>query len=506
MNWPIQRIQQVEPALKTQVLVLEKPGSRGRTIAACCDRAAQSGVQPGMPLTEAKSLVRHGIAIRNFAPHEDRQVLETLAQECERFSPIVGLENAEFPASLLLDITGLSHLFGSERQLANQVRGYLERRGYRTQLAVAPTIGVAWGVSHFGDFLDSHPNSNTNPHAPFLVTDHNRQWIESLPVAALRIDDATTDLLFELGIQRLDQLMTIPREHLLARFGPQLSLRLAQFTGQVAETITSCKPTLPFVVEKLLDEPISKQSLIAFVIRELLKELTQRLQQQDVGATSLLCKFFCANRDIVSLPIYLFQPSHDANRMMELVELNLEQLRLPTEVMVISVAAPQTGRVRCVQLDLFSKEKSLDAHELALLVNRLSSRLGMDRVLFPRFRSSALPERVRSFAAATNAYHKKSNFQGQPQRDRRRPLLLYRRAIPIKVINVAPSGPPQVAWLPSGKQAIVRSWGPERIETGWWRGQSRRRDYYGIVTELGGWWWVFRRLQDGRWFLHGEFG
>lgn len=38
----------------------------------------------------------------------------------------------------------------------------------------------------------------------------------------------------------------------------------------------------------------------------------------------------------------------------------------------------------------------------------------------------------------------------------------------------------------------VRIWGPERIETGWWKGPSVRRDYYRIETDRSQWWWVFR--------------
>jgi protein ImuB len=52
---------------------------------------------------------------------------------------------------------------------------------------------------------------------------------------------------------------------------------------------------------------------------------------------------------------------------------------------------------------------------------------------------------------------------------------------------------------------VTRSWGPERIETGWWRGQDARRDYYAVTTQLGTRFWIFRRRDDGRWFLHGCF-
>jgi protein ImuB len=48
-------------------------------------------------------------------------------------------------------------------------------------------------------------------------------------------------------------------------------------------------------------------------------------------------------------------------------------------------------------------------------------------------------------------------------------------------------------------------WGPERIATGWWRGEDVQRDYYIVETATGSRFWVFRRRQDDRWLLHGWF-
>ncbi len=57
--------------------------------------------------------------------------LESLAAWCQRFSPLVGIERTVEPASLLLDITGLAHLFGGEAALAEQVLGDFAARGLR---------------------------------------------------------------------------------------------------------------------------------------------------------------------------------------------------------------------------------------------------------------------------------------------------------------------------------------------------------------------------------------
>jgi protein ImuB len=45
--------------------------------------------------------------------------------------------------------------------------------------------------------------------------------------------------------------------------------------------------------------------------------------------------------------------------------------------------------------------------------------------------------------------------------------------------------------------------GPERIETGWWRGPDVKRDYYCLDLANGVTLWVFLDRETGRWFLHG---
>jgi protein ImuB len=72
-------------------------------------------------------------------------------------------------------------------------------------------------------------------------------------------------------------------------------------------------------------------------------------------------------------------------------------------------------------------------------------------------------------------------------------------------MDVIPGGGPSRLRRAGQEYAVIRWWGPERIETGWWRGQDIHRDYYIVETECGTRWWLFRRRDDGRWFLHGCF-
>lgn len=86
-----------------------------------------------------------------------------------------------------------------------------------------------------------------------------------------------------------------------------------------------------------------------------------------------------------------------------------------------------------------------------------------------------------------------------------RPLGVEPTPRPVETVAVAPYGPPAAFCWERRWRRVERWWGPERLETGWWRGPSVRRDYYRVETATGDRWWLFRELTSGRWFLHGTF-
>ncbi len=118
-----------------------------------------------MSLSEARSLVEQtrpaAATILEHDPETDRQMLQQLALDCHQFSPTVGLEQAEQPDCLLLDITSVSHLFGGMRSLELRVADHFREAGYLVRTAIAPTIGMAWGLAKYQE-QRAKDKGNTN--------------------------------------------------------------------------------------------------------------------------------------------------------------------------------------------------------------------------------------------------------------------------------------------------------------------------------------------------------
>jgi protein ImuB len=228
------------------------------------------------------------------------------------------------------------------------------------------------------------------------------------------------------------------------------------------------------------------------------------------------------------LHVGLFRPSAEAAHLSELMRMQLEQAALSGPVGRITLSAPLTAPLENRQGELFAGGEHQAQRQLAQFLDRCTSRLGPDAVLRPELRADPLPERAASLmrSAEFGMRNKgRSKVQGPRSkvRDRHaarqtphsafriphsaldRPLALYDPPLPLRVVAVAPDGPPASFELRGQPQSVVDHWGPERIETGWWRGRSVRRDYWRIETASGQRFWLFRSLNDGTWHLHGAY-
>jgi protein ImuB len=503
-NWPVQRLVREQPELINCAVVLYDQDARhGQRVKACSAAAEQQAVRPGMPLAEAQTLLVEGKEVRPlFACHDarrDQEALVELAEWCEQFSPIVGLDQADEPDTLLMDVSGSAHLFGGEEALAQTVVSVCRQQGLTVRVAIADTASAAWGFARWSEVLAEETGDVA--------------VLDLLPVDVLRLPPRATEQLHRLGIRRIEQLNLLPRASLAASFGDAVIERLDRLTGTIAEPIVAHHAREPLSVRWCFEHPTTNHDAIEHVLGELLAQLSRRLLEQGKGVLRLTCQLVCRNRRPLSIDISLFRPTIAPQHLLALAKLQLALISLPDTVEEVRIRALTTAPREQRQGELFGDAPRDQPAQLALLVERLSNRLGREQVVRAELQAESQPELAYRYwpLAGEAATPQPTTLASPPPPGMPlpgpllRPLRLFDPPQPIEVVGIALNGPPAMFRYQRRRHRVARCFGPERIETGWWRGESSRRDYYRVETDEGNRWWLFRRLQDQRWFLQGAF-
>lgn len=499
-NWPIQRLVNESPELRGRPLLLAETFAGRSSVAACSREAQRLGIHPGMPLAEASALAPRRLQIKPHDPLADWQSLAQLAHWCRRFSPTVGLEASDPPRTLLFDAAGLASLHGSEQSLLDRAAREMARRGFRVRLALADTIGAAYAVARYGNMANIHGRQ-------IIPSGVSRQALAPLPLAALRLPDSLIATLAALGFECVGDVLQLPREQLPSRFGRQLLLRIDQALGAAPEAIVSVKQSPEFAVRQSFEFPLVRQDVLRRALLTLLEKLAHALLVHRAGVLRLKCLIECES-EIVAFDVGVLQATASAATFAELIDLQLERTRLTRPATAIALEVLQHAPLAQRQTLFFKAQHDFSSSPaLAALVNRLASRLGRDAVVRCRLRHDAQPElayRLERVLDGLPARHK-GNVKRLPFGPLDRPLDLLKAPTLLNATIDAVSGlPQQFSW--EGRRHVVNQvWGPERIDTGWWRRRRVGRDYYRLETAAGQRIWSYRRREDGRWFLHGFF-
>jgi len=477
------------------------------------DRARDSGIQPGMRLTDALAILPK-LATQHETPQADAAVLRALADWCQRYTPTVSLDGTN---GLWLDITGAAHLCGGEDELLADLSHRLQAIGFASKLGLAETPGAAWAIARFSDA------SCRNVPPGSLV-----RSLASLPVAALRLDEDALYLIKRFGLKDIGALCAIPRASLKRRFpskeapskeaGEAVLHRLDQALGQIREPIVPLRPAPAYLERLSFAEPILATEGFERGLDDLLDRLCCRLEAAHRGALHVTFSAYHADGGVSWVAIGAAQPSHDADHLRHLFRDRIATLNPGFGVDHLTLSADKVQPLKKKQQPLFQAAAlGQRQNDIARLVDRLSNRLGADNVYRIVPQASHIPEQAEQRSAPMQAGDK------QPAAKPHKPLRPFRllpRPEPITVIAEVPEGPPRRLTWRRVTHRIIHAEGPERIAPEWWHLTSSRtmqtRDYYRIEDEDGRRFWIFRAglyrdlEQDEAqplpsWHMHGLF-
>lgn len=436
----------------------------------------------------------------------DRRLLEAIADWCDRYTPLVGLDA---PDGLFLDIAGCAHLFGGEAAMARDLVMRLSHQGFAVRVAVADTVGCAWAVARYGK-------------AGIVPKGESAAALMRLPIAALRTEADIVADLATAGLKRIEDLATRPRAPFAARFGEGLVLRLDQAFGHIDEPITPRLPVPEAMAEQRFHEPIARETDVLCTIENLARELSRVLERRGEGARLVQLALFRTDGKVHRLEIGTGAPLRDPARVRKLFEERLAVLGDAWDpgfgYDMVRLSALVTERTDPVQTGLSQPDH---AEEMAHLIDRLGARFGLSRVTrqvpqnthIPEFAVASVPAHAPRRASAAALAIEQESF-AQDSLAPARPVRLLSRPEPIEATAQVPDGPPIKFKWRHVQHLVAHAEGPERIAMEWWRndrGEKLTRDYFRVECGEGARIWLYREglygreIETPRWFVHGLF-
>ncbi|MBN8807866.1 MAG: DNA polymerase Y family protein [Sphingomonas sp.] len=456
--------------------------------------AARLGLEPGTTLADARARVPE-LAAFDHAPYDDQQWLERLADGCIRYTPWVMLDA---PDGLLLDVTGCVHLFGGETALADDAIARFDRLGVVVAYAFAGNPDAARALARW------RVSGATEDEA-----------VRRLPVAALGLDDEATLALKRAGLKTVGDVVVRPLSAIAARFGGEAATRVRRIVGEADSPLTPRIVTPPLHAERRFVEPVARTDYALDVLAELMAEAVARLEQGHEGGRRFEARFFRTDGLVQRLAVETGRPSRDVAAVLRLFRERIDALADPIDpgfgFDLIRLDVPVAERLDAAQLKLEGGAVAED--QLALLIDRLSTRLGRNRVRRFVARDRHLPEQAEFMLPAMEPAAPSAWPTLDTDEPPLRPIHLFDPPQPIdNVVAGVPDGPPaQFRWRRTLHE-VARAEGPERIAAPWWtRREAPTRDYYRVEDRRGRRLWIFRHglFEDGQpapaWYVHGVF-
>jgi len=474
------------------LVTYERSGNRD-LIAAACPAARALGILSGMALAKARVLVR-GLDVRPADPAGDAAWLARLGLfAARRWTPRAAVSG---PDGLWLDLTGVAHLFGGEERMCARILAFCRRLGFSARIAVAGTTGAAYALARYG-------------RRPLLLcpTGSEADLLAVMPLAALRLDEDALSAAHRLGLERVSDLLAMPRAPLQRRFGETLLRLLDQALGRAAEPFEPIVPEEPPAVLLRFLEPIATAEAIGEASGEAVRRLVPLLTEAGLGIRRLL--LFCERVDNEAqvVRVSTARATRDGAHLHALLAAKIETIEpgFGIERLRLVAARVEPLPAQPIEGELAGARPLPD---LAALVDRLAARLGARRVHRLGAVESDLPERS---VRALGPLAVPESWPRWP-----RPVCLLHPPEPVEnVMSDLPDGAPVRFKWRGRAYRVAAADGPERLYGEWWRRARERaaiRDYFQVEDETGARFWLFREgdgedreTGDLGWHMHGVF-
>ena len=393
-NFPVQAVIRAEPSLRVLPVALLDGTPPILNVFAVNEPARQTGIEMGMARAAAEQF--DSVQIRRRSQAQEKIAHAALLDLAWSISPRVE-DTAQ--DTLVVDLAGLSSLFGSDKNIADLLAQRIEAFGLTAQIAVVANLETAIHAAR------------GFPGITIIALGDESKCLGLLPIGVLGPSAETLETLDLWGVRTCAALAALPILELSERLGRE-GVRLHEWSrGAGVRSIVLAEPSASFEEEMELEDSVEELDPLSFLLGRLLDQLCQRLTARSLAAASIYLRFEldpAGTKDVqirtdasrrkkksalyqktLTLPV----PMRDSKMLLNLLRLQL-QGDPPTAPILKILMAAEAARPRAVQTGLFLPP-SPDVAKLELAIARLANLVGESNIGSPQLVDTHRPDEFR---------------------------------------------------------------------------------------------------------------
>jgi protein ImuB len=524
----VQSVVRAEPALRDCPLALISGSPPLWSVVAANPAAFDAGIQLGMTKSQAAQF--SNVQVCHRSESQERAAHAALLDAAWSVSPRV---EDTAPDSIVLDLEGLSSLFGADENLVRELTQRVSRVSLIARISVASNIEVAIHAARGFTGIT-------------LIPEGEERWrLSSLPVKALFTNTEVLEVLERWGVTTFQDLAALPVLQLSERLG-QEGVRLHELArGERQRSLVLAQASTHFAEEMELDDSVEELEPLSFLLGRLLDQLCVRLETRALAVQAIHVQFelepsfekdFQLKDESRKKPpaknyaktLRLPVPMRNPKTLLKLLRLQLQNDPPKAPIQKIRLSA-DSAAPRVAQGGLFVP-CAPDPEKLELTIARLAKLVGepnvgspelldshrvdnfrMTRFVVPEEKSKRRQKKVHSQGAVSgDTAGSASILAGTPSRNQdktrasvqgpagkgaprnsaqasatERPITgfrMIRPTVPIRV-EMCEEQPARV-WLRGMRGNVITASGPWRSSGEWWQEDAWQQDEWDLEIEF----------------------
>jgi len=452
---PVQVERRRNPTLSDASLVVGGRRWDDGAVLDCCPRAAASGVEPGMRLSQAEALCPDAY----FVPADEgayEAVHDALVDSARRFTPTV--ETAKL-GLVFADVSGLKRQFENDADLADQ---------FLQETIDASDFDVRVGLGNSRFVAEQAAHAARSGEACVIPSGEEQAFLSPLDISVLPLDPEMERRLRLLGVRTLGGLANLPRLAVIRQFGSHAGPLHDMANGMEGRPVQADAPPLQISRSHAFIDALRDRVPLLALMKYMTDDLAEELNRRGYQAEGMRLEIEEAHGETHTIGKPVKPPSADANQLSRLSARMLGSMPVGAPVAALSITAYplRPFHLGATQLTLFGgippEDVSTFSHALRETLRRLWDRFGELSVMVAAL---VIPPKPSLIQVTTNR-------DGSPR------AVVWRERI-------------------QEVRCVYELWRERRQ---WW-GQPVERDYFRLELADGQMRVIFRDVCTDRWLL-----